>query len=134
MYETDSILDTVKKVLGIDKDYHHFDLDIIMHINSVFAILYQLGVGPKDKAFSISDSSTEWSEFITTKTNIESVKSYMYCKVRLIFDPPTASSALEANKEFINEFEWRLNVEDDDTVGYESDNTNLDDEGVNWGD
>ena len=131
----ESILTSIKKLLGISADYTHFDPDIIIHINSVFSILYQLGVGPKDKAYAIADASNIWSEFLVTKTNIESVKSYVYCKVRLIFDPPTASSAMEAAKDYIHEFEWRLNVEDDDTVDYDSEMKAYDEEeGVNWGD
>lgn len=131
----ESILISIKKLLGLDENYNPFDRDIIIHINSVFSILYQLGVGPKEHAFSISDSSTTWNQFITGKNNIESVKSYIYCKVRLMFDPPTAGSAMDAMKETIRELEWRLNVTDDNTVDYEAEKRKVtDNEEVNWGD
>lgn len=105
----DSILISVKKLLGISKDYTHFDADIIIHINTVFMILYQLGVGP-DKPFSISDSSSVWSDFTQDATNIEAVKTYMYMKVRNYFDPPQSSAVADASNNIISELEWRLNV------------------------
>lgn len=105
----DSILTSVKKLLGIAEDYTHFDADIIMHINSVFMILTQLGVGP-EKGFTIKDASSTWDEFIPEGSNIESVKTYVYQKVRLIFDPPASSSVMEAMNRSISEFEWRLNI------------------------
>ena len=104
-----SILNDVKKALMIQADYTHFDPDLIMHINSVFSILFQLGVGPTEHAFSIQDSSAEWSDF-TTEPNVEMVKTYVYMKVRLIFDPPTIGSVMDAYKNQIAELEWRLNV------------------------
>lgn len=105
----ESILTSVKKMLGIPDEYTHFDMDIIMHINSVFSILNQLGVGPSD-GFSIKDKTTKWSDYISNSLKLESVKSYVYLKVRLIFDPPASSSAMEAMKQLISELEWRLNV------------------------
>lgn len=105
----DSILTSVKKTLGIAEDYEHFDPDIIMHINSVFSVLTQLGVGP-ESGFFIKDKSTVWSEFIGDDTRIEFVKSYVYLKTRLLFDPPTSSSVMEAANRMVSEFEWRLNV------------------------
>lgn len=105
----DSILTSIKKLLGITEDYESFDQDIIMHINSVFMILNQLGVGP-EKSFSINDKSTTWKEFIPEGQNLESVKSYIYLKVRLLFDPPTSSSVVESINRMISEFEWRLNA------------------------
>lgn len=106
---TTSILDSTKKVLGIASDYDIYDLDITMHINSAFSTLHQLGVGPTEP-FSIMDSSTNWSSFIGTKTGIESVKSYIWAKVRLAFDPPGTSFAIDALEKMCIEFEWRLNV------------------------
>lgn len=108
-YDMDSVLDTVKKSLGIPKDHTEFDVDIIMHINSTFSKLYQMGVGPRDNVFSIEDSSDAWSDFINDRKGIEMVKSYMYIDVRLLFDPPTAS-LLTALQETKKEYEWRLNV------------------------
>lgn len=105
----DSILTSVKKMLGIPEDYEQFDMDIIMHINSVLTILNQLGVGPEE-GFVITDKSTVWTDFIGDSTLIELVKSYVYLKVRLIFDPPQSSSIIEAMNRQISEFEWRINV------------------------
>lgn len=105
----DSILISVKKMLGISAEYTHFDADIIIHINSVFMILNQLGVGPKE-GFSISSDVETWDEFTNDNLTIESVKSYMYLKVGLLFDPPTSSNVLEARNRLVSELEWRLNA------------------------
>lgn len=104
-----SILDSTKKMLGLDADYDAFDLDIIIHINSTFAQLAQIGVGPDD-GFEIEDNSTLWVEYLGANKLINSVKSYMYLKVRMLFDPPTTSFDLSAKQEQIKELEWRLNV------------------------
>ena len=106
----ESILNSIKKLLGITAEYTNFDTDIIMHINSVFMILNQLGVGPS-KCFRIEDEYTTWDEYITEDNDLDAVKTYMYLKVKLSFDPPLSSSVLEANKQLINELEWRLNVQ-----------------------
>lgn len=105
----DSILTSVKKQLGIAEDYEHFDPDIIMHINSVFSILNQLGVGPPE-GFSISDETSVWTDFIGDSLKLELVKTYVYLKLRLIFDPPTSSAVMDAFKENIAELEWRISV------------------------
>ena len=105
----DSILTSVKKMLGITAEYTHFDSDIIIHINSVFMILNQLGVGPKE-GFSISSDVETWDEFTNDNLTIESVKSYMYLKVGLLFDPPTSSNVLDARNRLVSELEWRLNA------------------------
>lgn len=105
----DSILTSVKKMLGIASDYNHFDADIIMHINSVFMILHQLGVGPVE-GFTIEGNDETWDEFIKDEFTIESVKSYMYLKVSLLFDPPTSTNVLEAKNRLASELEWRLNA------------------------
>ena len=107
----ESILNSIKKLLGITAEYTNFDTDIIIHINSVFMILNQLGVGPS-KCFRIEDEYTTWDEYITEDNDLDAVKTYMYLKVKLLFDPPLSSSVLEANKQLINELEWRLNVKD----------------------
>ena len=106
---SDSILNSIKKLLGLTEDYHYFDADILMHINTAFMVLYQLGVGPSIP-FSISDSSAKWSDFMGTSTDINGIKTYIYLKVRLVFDPPQSSAAMEAIKQNIAELEWRLNV------------------------
>lgn len=105
----ESILTSIKKLLGIPEDYEHFDADLIMHINSVFSILNQLGVGPTD-GFRIEDKSETWDVFISDRTDLESVKSYMYMKVRLMFDPPLSSAVMDCMNRTISEMEWRLNV------------------------
>ena len=106
----ESILTSIKKLLGIAEEYEHFDNDIIMHINSVFMILTQLGVGPS-KGFVITDSSASWDDFLPEGgEKLQAVKTYMYMKVRLMFDPPTSSAVMESMKRMINELEWRLNV------------------------
>lgn len=105
----ESILTSIKKLLGIAEDYEHFDRDIIMHINTVFAILTQLGVGPAT-GFSIADKSTMWNEFISNKLYFEPVKTYVYLKVKLLFDPPQSSIVLEATNRMIGELEFRLNA------------------------
>lgn len=105
----DSILTSVKKILGITEEYEQFDHDIITHINSVFMILFQLGVGPSP-AFTISDKSAIWTDFITEGSSLDAVKSYVPLKVRMMFDPPLSSSVAEALNRQIAEFEWRLNV------------------------
>lgn len=110
MEKTESILTSIKKLLGIEADYKHFDADLIMHINSVFSILTQMGVGPTN-GFSISGDDEEWADFIINDPNSFSlVKSYIYLKVKLLFDPPLSSAAMEATNRQISEFEWRLFV------------------------
>ena len=108
----DSILTSIKKLLGITEEYEHFDPDIIMHINSAFMILNQLGVGPEE-GFSIKDKSSTWNEFLSGGANLEAVKTYVYLKVKLMFDPPLSSTVIEAIKSQISELEWRLNVSTD---------------------
>lgn len=105
----DSILTSIKKLLGIDEAYTHFDSDLIMHINSVFMILTQLGVGP-ESGFSITDSDAVWSDFISNENSIEAVKSYIYLKVKLMFDPPLSGTVSDSMSRVISELEWRLNV------------------------
>lgn len=109
MRMNDSILTSIKKLLGITEEYEHFDQDIIIHINSVFMILNQLGVGSSN-GFSITDKTAVWSDFISEGANLESVKSYIYLKVRLLFDPPTTSAVMESMNRMISELEFRLNV------------------------
>ena len=106
----ESILTSIKKMLGIAEEYTQFDADIIMHINSVFMTLTQLGVGPS-QGFYIEDESSEWTEFIPDLTKLQAVKTYIYLKVRLLFDPASLGSATLASYErTIQELEWRLNV------------------------
>lgn len=107
----ESILTSIKKMLGIDEEYTHFDADIIMHINSVLMILTQLGVGPAE-GFVIEDDTSTWVDFIpeANAAQLHAVKSYIYMKVKLIFDPPLSSAVIESMNRQISEFEWRLNT------------------------
>lgn len=105
----ESILTSIKKLLGIADEYTHFDQDIIIHINTVFMILNQLGIGPSS-GFSIKDKTAVWADYVKDMSTIEAVKSYVYLKVRMLFDPPQSSSMAEAINRSISELEWRLNV------------------------
>lgn len=104
-----SILFSTKKILGLPAEYTAFDQDIITHINSVFYILSQLGVGPKE-GFMIEDETNEWEEFVGPPTQLNAVRTYVFLKVRMLFDPPTTSFLIEAMNKQIEEYEWRLNV------------------------
>lgn len=110
----DSILTSIKKLLGIAEDYTDFDIDIIIYINSALSILNQLGVGPAE-GFTIRDASTTWDQYISDRSKIEYVKTYVYMKVRLIFDPPGSSALVTAMQEQVKELEFRLNVAADQT-------------------
>ena len=107
----DSILTSVKKMLGITEEYEHFDADLIMHINSVFMVLTQIGVGPSS-GFVITGKNEVWTDFLSEAQTIEAVKSYIYLKVKTLFDPPLSSAVMDAMNRSINEFEWRLSVAD----------------------
>lgn len=115
-----SILTSIKKLLGIDEEYNHFDADIIMHINSVLFILTQIGVGPSE-GFVITGEDETWEDFMPEEALVkaQSVKTYIYLKVRLIFDPPTSSTAMTAMKDLIAELEWRLNITPTPTISEE---------------
>lgn len=109
---TDSILTTIKKLLGLAEDYTPFDADVIVFINSAFMTLRQLGLGP-EAGFSISDSSTTWTDYINDIQLYEPVKEYIYLKVRTMFDPPVNSFVMDAYTQQASELEWRLMVEKD---------------------
>ena len=106
---SDSILDSTKKILGLEATYTAFDLDILTHINSVFSDLQQLGIGPIE-GFAIEDAAAEWDDFLEGNLLMNSVKTYMYLRVRLLFDPPTTSYLISSLKEQQQALEWRLNV------------------------
>ena len=106
---SESILVSIKKLLGVAEEYDFFDADILMHINTAFMVLYQLGVGPSEP-FMIEDASATWSDFLGDSKDLAGVKTYIYLKVKLVFDPPQSSAAMEAIKQNIAELEWRLNV------------------------
>ena len=105
----DSILTSIKKLLGMDADYTAFDTDVIIHINTALAILCQLGVGPA-KGFRIRDDSATWQDFVGEDARLDDVKDYVYLKVKLLFDPPSSSAAIQSTESLISEIEWRLNV------------------------
>lgn len=109
----DSILASVKKMIGIDESYDAFDDQIIMCINTVFMTLKQLGVGPTDGYF-IEDSNDLWSDYLGDNyTKLRSVRTYTALKVKMIFDPPTSSIVADAMNKSIAELEWRINVDAD---------------------
>lgn len=103
-----SILTSTKKVLGIAEAYTAFDLDIITHINATFSILDQLGVGPAG-GFFIEDATAEWQDFVVPANQLNLVRTYLFLKVRLLFDPPTTSFLITAMTDQVKEYEWRLN-------------------------
>ena len=105
----ESILTSVKKMLGIAEEYTHFDADLIMHINSVIMILSQIGIGSTE-GFMIEDETATWSDYLPWGSNYEAVKSYMYLKVKLLFDPPLSSAVIESTNKMISELEFRLNL------------------------
>lgn len=105
----ESILTSIKKLLGITEDYTPFDMDIIFHINSVLFTLYQIGIGVR--GFSIQDNTATWKDFLGDSDDLEAVKTYIYLKVKLAFDPPSHSAHLAALEKQAQEYEWRLNVQ-----------------------
>ncbi len=106
----ESILNSIKNLLGITAEYDVFDTDIVMHINSVFNTLSQLGLHPTG-GFQIEDETDTWADYIEDQKLFNSVKTYVYLKVRLLFDPPTTSFAIESFSKQIAEYEWRINVQ-----------------------
>lgn len=105
----DSILNSVKKILGLDPDYKAFDPDVLMHINTTFVTLNQLGVGP-EAGFMIEDDVPTWDTFLGTDPRLNSVKSYVCLKVRMLFDPPQTSHLVEAMNRQAEQLEWRISV------------------------
>jgi hypothetical protein len=110
---SNSILESTKKVLNLSPDHDVFDQDLILHINSVLSTLNQLGIGP-EQGFMIEDDTIEWAAFLGSDLRLNNVKTYVYLRVRLLFDPPTSSAAIDAIKSQISELEWRLNTQRED--------------------
>lgn len=108
----ESILTSIKKLLGIAEEHDQFDVDIILHINTALMTLRQLGVGPQD-GFMITGDTETWIDYLGDTKLLESVKTYVYLKVKMVFDPPTSSFVLEAMNRQAQEYEFRLNVEVD---------------------
>lgn len=107
---SNSILTSTKKALGIAEEYEAFDPEIIMHINSVLNTVTQLGIGP-EIGFMITDASTEWPSFLGTDLRVNQVKTYVFLRVRMLFDPPSTSFYIAAMEKQIQELEWRMNVQ-----------------------
>ena len=105
----ESILKTIKQLIGCPDDFEQFDLDLIVHINSAFATLTQLGVGPKE-GYRITGADNEWSEFEDDVQKLSFIKDYVYIKTRLLFDPPTSGSLMDSLKEQLKEMECRLYI------------------------
>lgn len=111
----ESILNSVKKMLGIAEDYTHFDPELIMYINGELMHLNQIGVG-SGNVFTITDSTDTWEDFIGEDiTQLPLIKPFIAGRVKLIFDPPQSSSAVQALNDQMKEYEWRLNVAVDPT-------------------
>lgn len=117
----ESILTSIKKLLGIAEEYDHFDADLIMHINSVFMVLTQLGIGPKE-GFIIEDGTAIWEDFLDNPIKLQAVKTTIYLRVKLLFDPPSNATVLESYNKQIAEYEWRLNHDAESTGEEESQN------------
>ena len=105
----DNILTSVKAMLGMTEDYEYFDQSLLFHINTVFSILTQMGVGPKD-GFVLYNKNAQWSDFMPEGKKLEMCKTYVFLKTRLMFDPPTSSVVLDAINRQIGELEWRINA------------------------
>ena len=106
----DSILNTIKKLLGLTEDQTDFDSDIIVHINRAFSRLRKLGVGPEE-GFSILDNMAVWGDYMEDDPNLPDVQTYVYLRTKIVFDPPLSSTVLASYKEEIKELEWTLNVD-----------------------
>lgn len=117
----ESILDSTKKLIGIDPSDTSFDTDIIIDINTVFVILNQMGIGP-DYCFSIADNTTKWVDFTGEIKVLEAVKSYIALKVKMMFDPPTSSSVADATNRMISELESRLSYACEPTLAQQASN------------
>ena len=125
----ESILLSIKKLLGLDGDYQAFDEDVVVHINTALSILRQLGVGPKN-GFKITGSNETWGDFLGDSDKLEMAKTFVYTRVKPIFDPPSNSFVLSALKEESDELAWRLNItaeEDLETLSDEETSSEEDD-------
>ena len=105
----ESILNTIKKMLGPDEGYDVFDTELVIHINTAIATLTQIGVGPP-QGFRITGAGETWTDYLGSDEGLENVKTYIYCKVKMIFDPPTSSFVMKALQDTCDELVWRLNV------------------------
>lgn len=129
---SESILTSTKKMLGLGADYTAFDVDILIHINSVFSTLHQLGIGP-DEGFMIENATATWTDFLADDPRLNNVKTYMYLRVRMLFDPPTTSYLINAMDEQRKELEWRINVNREHTAWVNPDPPELIDDVIDGG-
>lgn len=106
--DRDSVLTSVKKMLGIAAEYTAFDTDIIIHINTVLSELQQLGVGLTDEQYEITSADDTWTMVLTTQKNLAMIRSYTYLRVRLMFDPPSSGYTTTSFQNQINELGWRI--------------------------
>lgn len=104
----DTILTTIKLMLGLDPNYNPFDTEVVVHINSALNVLYQLGLSNHPL---VINQSTTWGDLFGSRTDLEAVKTWIYLKVKILFDPPTSATVLEAFQREVKELEWRINVE-----------------------
>jgi len=111
----ESILKTIRKLVGPEEDYTHFDFDLITQINTALNILNQLGVGPAE-GFTISDDSAKWSDFIDDEALFGMAKTYVYLFVKKVFDPPANSFVVDSYEKTLKEIEWRLEVQADEAI------------------
>ena len=107
-----SILDSTKKILGMSPEFTAFDLDIVTHINSVLSDLEQIGVGPAG-GLAIEDDTSEWGDLLGSDPRLNRVKSYVFLRVRLLFDPPATSFAIASLEKQAEQMEWRLQIASD---------------------
>jgi hypothetical protein len=126
-----SIFNSTKKILGLDLAYTPFDIDVMMHINAVFAVLTQLGIGPEDGFFIESDAEI-WDDFQVPTNQLHLVKTYIFLKVRMLFDPPTTSYLIDAMERQIKEYEWRLSTMRESLLPVLLDETLSEEEEVVW--
>ena len=110
----ESILDSVKRFIGLSLDDDTFDQELLILINALFMTLQQIGVGPQDNLFSIEDNSSTWSDYLEDPNSLPMIKPYIAIKVRLIFDPPSSSALDQALRQEVAEYEWRMNLKVDD--------------------
>lgn len=110
-----SILKSTKKILGLDAEYNAFDLDVLTHINATFVTLKQLGVGPRE-GYMIEDADDTWEDFMGNSHSLNAVKTYIYMKVRLLFDPPDAAPHMQALESQVTELEHRLKMDQEDML------------------
>lgn len=115
----ESILTSIKKMLDVEESCTHFDPTIISHINTALMVLTQIGVGP-ESGFSIKDASAKWSDFLSDMSKLEGVKTYIYLRVKPLFDPTSSSAISSAMKNVADELEWRMNINAEDLEAKES--------------